>query len=682
MSLGSRICTVLALLFLLVPASFAGDSAKDKSKDKKSDAATSATAKPAKTTAKKSAATAKVATAPKPKPQGPKGAGAGAEAKKYNLIPATTGGLGLFTLETADLLPRKGFAAAGYANKFSREPGSITVFNLGWNVSVGLKDRLNLFLDWEPYRRIHVSRPGRLSLDAPLANPQFDSTIYRELVLGGRPGYVEDYPFAFANTGGIGDITVGLKYALTQESKGDPISLAVRTDFHIPTRTALSDLLADGVQSGTFNFGLHGILSKTWRDTLLSTFNIGYRWARDPRFGGLRALQQADQFDVGAGFLLFPQNRLQFMNEYSGIVFNGPHTPNTTFGARDPVDGVWGLRWYPTRNMAFDAGYRYMLNLGQHGDRSGFVFKLGTAWFPEVPKPVNRPPVAACSADKSSVIIGSNETVRVTARASDPDNDTLSYAWTANGGRVDGTGAEVSWNPGNAGPGMYTITARVDDGKGGTATCAVDVRLEPRPNRAPTLTCSADRSSVLVGERVRITGQGNDPDGDRLTYSWRAAAGQVVGSGSSVQFDTSGLAPGRYTITGRADDGKGGAADCTVSIGVEAPPPPPQASKLNECFFRVGSARVDNVCKRILDDVALRLQNDPRARIVVVGYADPKEARPERLAGQRGEAAKKYVTDKGIAGTRIDVRTAGGQAGAGKQNRRTDIVWVPEGASY
>ena len=62
--------------------------------------------------------------------------------------------------------------------------------------------------------------------------------------------------------------------------------------------------------------------------------------------------------------------------------------------------------------------------------------------------------------------------------------------------------------------------------------------------------------------------------------------------------------------------------------------------------------------------------------------ADPKEARADRLAQQRGDAAKKYVTDKGIAATRIDVRKAGGQAGAAKQNRRIDVVWVPEGASY
>ncbi len=130
------------------------------------------------------------------------------------------------------------------------------------------------------------------------------------------------------------------------------------------------------------------------------------------------------------------------------------------------------------------------------------------------------------------------------------------------------------------------------------------------------------------------------------------------------------------------DDGRGGAADCSVGIEVQAVPAPPQASKINECFFRAGSGRVDNVCKRILDDVALRLKNEPKASVVVVGYADPKERRPERLAKERGENTAKYLASKGVDTSRVNVRTAGGQAGAGKQNLRIDIVWVPEGATY
>jgi outer membrane protein OmpA-like peptidoglycan-associated protein len=93
-------------------------------------------------------------------------------------------------------------------------------------------------------------------------------------------------------------------------------------------------------------------------------------------------------------------------------------------------------------------------------------------------------------------------------------------------------------------------------------------------------------------------------------------------------------------------------------------------------------ARVDNVCKRVLDDVAVRLQNEPKGSVVIIGYADPKERHSDRLATQRGENVKKYLTSKGIDQSRITVRQGSGQAGAKAANRRVEIIWVPEGATY
>jgi len=194
--------------------------------------------------------------------------------------------------------------------------------------------------------------------------------------------------------------------------------------------------------------------------------------------------------------------------------------------------------------------------------------------------------------------------------------------------------------------------------------------------------CSAERASVIAGERVRIRATASDPDGDQLTYGWATNGGAVVGSGPSVQLDTSGLSPGRYTVTSRVEDGRTGAADCSVSVNLEAPPPPPQASKANECFFRASNARVDNVCKRILDSVALRLKSDPRASVAIVGYAGPEERGAEQLATRRAENAKEYLLASGIAEGRVDVRYAIGEAGAGSQNSRIDIIWVPAGATY
>jgi outer membrane protein OmpA-like peptidoglycan-associated protein/opacity protein-like surface antigen len=310
---------------------------------------------------------------------------------------------------------------------------------------------------------------------------------------------------------------------------------------------------------------------------------------------------------------------------------------------------------------------------------SGLLFTWGRH-----PVEVNRPPTVSLSADKTSIQDGSGDSITLHAIGNDPDGDTLAYTWTATNGQVQGTGTDARWTQGNMGTGSSTVTVHVDDAHGGTANASVDLAVTPKPApRPPTMSCSVDRSSVQAGERVTVTANANSPANFPLNYTWRSNAGQVVGNGQSVQFDTTGLGPGSYTITGRIEDGHGGAADCQTSVQVQQPPPPPQASKINECSFKpVNGARVDNVCKRVLDDVAVRLQNEPKGTVVIIGYADPKERHSDKLATDRGTNAKKYLTGKGIDQSRITVRQGSGQAGAGAANRRLEIIWVPEGATY
>jgi outer membrane protein OmpA-like peptidoglycan-associated protein len=312
---------------------------------------------------------------------------------------------------------------------------------------------------------------------------------------------------------------------------------------------------------------------------------------------------------------------------------------------------------------------------------TGIVFRFGGKR--PAPPPANRAPTVSCSMEKSMVYLDSAGAVAVTATASDPDNDPLSYTWSASGGRVDGTGAHVRWLSAGTAVGTYTVTVHVDDSRGGAASCNADIRVEPKPNRPPTITCSANPPSVFAGERSRITCNAGSPDGYPLNYTWRANAGRITGNGPTGDYDTSGLSPGTYAIMTRVDDGRGGAADTSTPVEVKVVPPPPQAGKINECLFgKPLSTRIDNVCKRILDDVALRLQSEPRATTVTIGYSDPKERRPGQVAGDRATHVVKYLGEKGIDASRVTTRTGSGQAGANAQNHRVDIIWVPQGATY
>jgi len=697
---------LLILIFLLVPAGFAKSPAKKTKKElKKTDdpaSATSPSDTPASSDSAKANETgASEATSPSV-PSLPAQTTAtdkkntnddNKPAPKFTPMLATTGTIGLFTLETADTLPKGGFAFSAFGNKFGRMPGSVTVLEFGADLSYGLTDNLNIYADFDPYGHVHIGCPGQLSLRsiplsstcAPLATGSSVPNSFFPVVAGSGPGYVEDYPFAANNTGGIGNITLGLKYAFLSERQGAPVSLSVRNDFVISTRTDVPKLLSNGTQGSPLSDMVSIALSKKWSNLLTGTFNFGYMFVRAPRDNNSQILfAMPDQVRTGFGFLLFPESRFEPMMEYSSVIFaSAPDSPRSmTFGARDPVDGVWGLRMYPWKYVGIDLGYRYMLNLRDLNDRSGFVVKVGVGYWPEKAPPVNHPPTISCTEDNSMVYLDSGDVVTVTCTASDPDNDPLTYTWSSTCGKVDGTGPTVRWLSAGVPVGSCTITAKVDDGRGGSASSSVAVRVEPRPHRPPTITCSADRSSVFAGEKVHITTNAVSPDGDKLNYTWRANAGQIVGGGAAVDYDTTGLAPGNYTVTVRVDNGFGGAADCSSTVEVKAVPPPPQASKISDCAFgKPLSTRIDNVCKRILDDVALRLQNEPRGSAVIIGYSDPKEAKPEKIAGDRATNGVKYLGEKGIDPSRVTTRTGAGQAGA-TDNRRIDVIWVPEGATY
>jgi outer membrane protein OmpA-like peptidoglycan-associated protein len=101
------------------------------------------------------------------------------------------------------------------------------------------------------------------------------------------------------------------------------------------------------------------------------------------------------------------------------------------------------------------------------------------------PRP-NRPPVCSLAATnvtpraRNVVMVG--DKVRITATASDPDNDPITYKWSSSGGQVTGTGNTVQLDTATLSQGRYTITLTVDDGRGGTSQCTADLNLAPKLN--------------------------------------------------------------------------------------------------------------------------------------------------------------------------------------------------------
>ena len=206
---------------------------------------------------------------------------------------------------------------------------------------------------------------------------------------------------------------------------------------------------------------------------------------------------------VGAGMLRLPGKRFQIIPEYTGLIYVGKGIQNTSFGGRDPVDTTTGIRIYPVRRVALDIGYRYSMSLLNHQDRNGFIVKLAGAYWPEKPR---EPDVltSSCSADKSSVVEGSNASVQTTASATDSWGHPLTYTWSANGGKItNGSSPYARWDSEGAAPGAYTLSLRVDDGTGKTSSCSTERARGSQTETARAHNVLLVRPFVSDGRRAR-----------------------------------------------------------------------------------------------------------------------------------------------------------------------------------
>ena len=426
-------------------------------------------------------------------------------------------------------------------------------------------------------------------------------------------------------------------------------------------------------------------------------------------YGSTGSTKNNDGFTTFAGGLIarYPAGDVTpFVHALAGAaVIDGPlHNP-FKLGPDLTVGGGmdYATPWFNHRLAIrlFQADYEYMhadFGTQPYGGRAninaarlsaGLVLHVGTIAPP--------PPVTlSCSASPLSVFAGEPVNFSATAGELNPKLK-ATYSWSGSG--VKGNDTTASVDTSSLAPGSYTVKASVSEGvkPGQSAECSATFTV--KAFEPPTVSCSANPTTIKPGETSAISATGVSPQNRPLTYSYSASAGTVSGNGRSATYSSAGAPTGTSTVTCSATDDKGQTATATTTVSIVAPyvPPAPKMSSLCSPTFEKDAkrpTRVDNEAKACLDDIALTLQKQTDATAAIVGSSDAKEkaavAKAEKAeskkkhpkpvadpAAERAVNTKAYlVTEKGIDASRIAVYTDATDA------QKVSDYLIPSGASF
>ena len=650
--------------------------------------------------------------------------GFGQKSKVKQLTPTINGSTGLFHVPVADTLRQGEFSFSAKANQFNREPGDIDITRFPVSFTAGLRDRIEFFASYEVYKRVHsdgiqVNRilPGGQLLPPTLSTGQtgyFNDTPFMDVGFGDGTGNLwlglkfnvlserKGAPFSAALQPQIrlhmtddrqhllqgltpGQNDYGLDIVLTKHAEW--VTVTTNLGFMAVNDWSRADRL------NYFNWGLGlaipvgsfkrlHIIGEVLGKTYFGDSKTGQIGPKNPAdsYGGLRYFPTRGitiggaygNYD-GAGGVTDQSNRQGWFAEVSfHRKINEPPTvtcavsPSTitpgqtstvTLDIDDPDDDYLTVTWKSNGGQLDQQGESAVFH-ASGADPGNYTVIAEVADGDGVAScsadiTVNKdkkPPAVSCQPGSATVTAGGSTTLR--ANASDANGDALTYAWSASGQSVPNNSPSFEFGPAGRDPGSYVVRVTVTDVDGMSASCEHRVTVTRRPNNNPDCgSLSLSKRGVFAGETITASLSATDPDGDRLTHSWSVDGRSQSGSRSSLSINATGFAGGSHTVTATARDDRDGTCTASATFSVT-----------EKTIIQMEGTRPDNVAKAQLDEIALKMQHNPRLQAVITGHTDDRgsESANQRLGLRRAEALKDYlVKERGIDPGRIETASAG-----------------------
>lgn len=515
------------------------------------------------------------------------------------------------------------------------------------------------------------------------------------------PTYLPDAPFINRTYGesAFSTFTAGAKWRFTGPNNPIGVGVAAYYQWYADKSNDITGF--NQMQRGASPGGNNGDIGVIFftdarvRKWMNVSANVGYKYTSkvkgDFPGGSFTLLDRGDEL-TGAIAVDFPVNKyFQPIAEFRALKYVGGRTPNAF--ENNPIEGIVGARWFPTRWMSLGFAYRHHFNqqdrdsidtdfvgsvnivgrvpavvtssfrgvpqgFNTSSDPHGFIGQMTIGrrnkLQGDVPRPVAN--VTGVSLSSKKIVIPckpgfrpkegtscpDGTTIGVGTSVENPGNEVLTYQHTVSAGRIVGQGANVTWDLSGVRPGTYTITSAVDNGCGYCGKTVTETVEVVECNCEPICSCPSlgitGGGVVNPGESLFFTANVSGGTCSNVSFRWNVSNGSIVSGQGTASIAVS-AEPGESVTATVEISGSCLCAECPRSASETGSvlPRKPTADEID----RFGKLPDDEVKARI-DALYIALGNNPNAQGYIINYGTAKEIAAREKQIQKAITFRKY----------------------------------------